>query len=228
MIDPDKTTMQDEISFANIKRYGSAAVNEFIRLIQNGESVKMAEMLVTKTPPRLGINDHYFQRNRLSLLDQFGGSEATMRAWQKAYRERTGEELPADATILRGAARGIGDEDAVITHKHTLADVKKKLAARNLRVEGDFDMEPIPTPPRPQVIRMGADLVENYVDQYITENPDLQQEDRRELREMVIDTHSREVTVSDLNPSGATDFKTLAKKLFSEPAGRPIQITTGS
>lgn len=223
MIDPESTTVQDEISFQTVRRHGPEATEKFVELIQRGETVKMAEMLVTRTPPRLGITDHTYQRNRVSLLDQCYGSEIVLRAWQEGYRRNTGENLPDDAILMRSLvnpAVGPGDPAAVITHKHSLADVKRMVKLRNLKVEGDWEHEPSSSiAPEVQKVQMGSDLVEKYVDDYISENPDLAHSDRNELREMVVDTHSRKVTVDDLNPHGATDFKGLAKKLFKKRAG---------
>lgn len=222
MIDPDKTTVQDELSFANVKTHGPAAVQRFLDMIQKGESVKMAEMLATRKAPSLGINDQtYFANKRGDLLDQFNGSEIVLKQWNDEYRRRTGEDIPKDAVIFRSLASGPGDPDAVLSHKQSLAEIKAKMKVRNIRIEGDWEQVPVAAPPKPQLIRMGADLVEKYVDEYIVENPDLQHEDRNELREMVIEKHSRKVSADDLSPCGATDFRTLAQKMYREQLQKP-------
>lgn len=228
MIDPDKTTIQDELSFANVKTHGPVATQRFLEMIQKGETVKIAEMLATRKAPSLGINDQtYFANKRGSLLDQFNGSEAVLNHWNTEYRKRTGEDIPKGAVIFRSLAAGVGDPDAVLSHKQSLSEIKAKMKIRNIRIEGDWEQVPVAAPPKPQLVRMGADLVEKYVDDYIAENPDLQQTDRNELREMVVDKHSRKVTADDLNPSGATDFRTLAQKMYREHLQKPaIKIDT--
>lgn len=222
MIDPDKTTQQDELSYANVRRHGPAATQRFLDMIARGETVKIAEMLATRKAPSLGINDQtYFKNRKGSLLDQFNGSEVVLNHWNNEYKRRTGEDIPDDAVIFRSLASGPGDPAAVLSHKHSLAEIKAKMKLRNIRIEGDWEQVPVAAPPKPQLIRMGADLVEKYVDDYIAENPDLQQTDRNELREMVVEKHSRKVTADDLNPCGATDFRTLAQKMYREQLQKP-------
>lgn len=217
MIDPDNTTVSDEISFSTVKQYGAAAVNKFIELLEKGESVKMAEMLVTRTPPRLGITEHTYQRNRVSLLEQCSGSPVVLKQWQDQYRRETGEELPSDAILMRSLARHAGDREAVISHKHSLADVMRMARRRNLKVEGDWNIDPNPSiAPEVQKYRMDPALVETYVDEYIKDNPDMAEMSRNEIREFVVDKHSRKVDVDDFKPHGASNFKELAGKLFGK------------
>jgi hypothetical protein len=217
-------TFQDEISFENVKRHGQKATEFFLNMVENGESVKIAEMCATQHAPSLGLTDQAYMANKPSLLDQFNGSEVLLNAWNEAYRRRTGEDIPSDAFIFRGLANDIGDPAAVMTHKHTLADVQKAMRARNIHVTGDWDIEPVPTAPIVQVHQMAPDLVEQYVNDYIKEDPALETVDRRELAEMVVDKHSRKATQNDLNPYGATDHKSLADTLFGRRA-RPAVKT---
>lgn len=230
MIDPDKTTVQDEISFDNVRRHGVEATREFLTLLEKGESVKMAEMLSTRKAPSLGITDQTYQKNKTGgLLEQFDGSQVSLNAWNEEYKRCTGEDIPGDAVIFRGLANRPGDPAAVMTHKHTLADVKRAMKERNVRVEGDWEITPESRPPVVQVTRMAPDLVDKFVNEYIADDPDLLQTDRRELEEMVIEKHSRKVTQNDLEPCGATEFKDLAKKLYERQSKRlPVSVDTGS
>jgi len=82
-----------------------------------------------------------------------------------------------------------------------------------------------------QAVRMAPDLVDNYVREYIAENPDLANTDRREIEEMVIDNHSRQVTQNDLEPLGTNDFKSLAAALYRQRSNRitiPIAGDSGA
>lgn len=221
VFDPESVSLQDEISFDNVKRHGPTAVQAFLSLINNGQSVKMAEICVTRKAPSSGITDHTYQANkRGSLIDQFHGCRRTMEHWQAEYKKITGESLPTDAVVMRSLATRVGDPDAVLSHKHSLADIQRKAKARNIKVEGDWEQEPVATPPRPQLIRMGEDLIEKYVDESIKHEPDLVKEDRRDLREMVVEKHSRVITAEDLTPEGTTSFKDLAKKLYGSDGSK--------
>jgi len=227
MIDPDKTTVQDEISYDNVKQHGITATQEFIRLLEAGESVKMAEMLATRKAPSLGINDQTYQKNKTGgLLEQFDGSQVLLNAWNAEYKRCTGEDIPKDAVIFRGLANRPGDPEAVLTHKHSLHDVKQAMKKRGVKVEGDWEIEPESRPPVVQTTRMAPDLVDKFVNEYIAEDPALAATDRRELQEMVIEKHSRKVTQNDLEPCGTNDLKTLAKRLF-EREGKRIDTSGG-
>jgi hypothetical protein len=231
-VDRDIISLQDEISFDNVRGHGPAAVKEFLSLVEKGESVKMAEMLVTRRPPSLGITDQTYQKNKKGdLLSQFDGSQIVLDAWNREYKRRTGEDIPSDAVIFRGLANGTGDPAAVMTHKHSLADIKRVMKERNVPVEGDWEIVPESRPPVVQAVRMAPDLVDNYVREYIAENPDLANTDRREIEEMVIDNHSRQVTQNDLEPLGTNDFKSLAAALYRQRSNRitiPIAGDSGA
>lgn len=216
-------SMQDELSFDNVKRYGRKVTEEFLNMVADGQSVKMAEMLATRKAPSLGITDQTYMRNKPhSLLEQFGGSEIVLNAWNTAYRAKTGEDIPSDAFIFRGLANGIGDPAAVLSHKNSLADIQRVMRERNVRVEGDWEIEPVSAPPVVQETRMAPDLVQEYVDDYIAEDPSLATKDRRELEEMVIDKHSRVVTQSDLEPLGVNDFDSLADALYKREREKAV------
>lgn len=223
------TSVQDEISFDNVKRHGSAATMEFLRLIESGESVKIAEMLVTRHAPSLGITDQTYQKNRPgSLLDQFNGSQVVLDAWNAEYKRCTGENIPGDAVIFRGLANRAGDPAAVLTHKNSLSDIKAAMKLRNIKVEGDWEIVPESRAPVIQETRMAPDIVDRYVNEYISDDPDLAKVDRKELEEMVIEKHSRKITQNDLEPYGVTDTKTLAQVLYERGREQSLRITVPS
>jgi hypothetical protein len=220
---PQNFSMQDELSFDNVKRYGRKVTEEFLNMVADGQSVKMAEMLATRKAPSLGITDQTYMKNKpQTLLEQFGGSEILLNAWNTAYRAKTGEDIPSDAFIFRGLANGIGDPAAVLSHKNSLSDIQRVMRERNVRVEGDWEIEPVSAPPVVQETRMAPDLVQEYVDDYISEDPSLASKDRRELEEMVIDRHSRVLTQSDLEPCGVNDFDSLADALYKREREKAV------
>lgn len=227
MIDPKKLTVQDELSFANVKAHGPEVTERFLRMIENGESVRMAEMLATQKAPSAGITDQIYQRNRAPLLDQYHGSETVMEEARRNYRRLTGENMPVDAIPQRGLCRFPGDPRYTLTHKNTLADIKRHAEEDGRVVQGDWEHTPAPRPPKVQLTRMAPDLVEKYVNEYIAEDPSLLKYDRRELEEMVIDKHSRKITQNDLEPYGAHDSRSLAETLFARKLP-PVVKTGGS
>lgn len=205
----------DQLQFDAVKACGRDAVMRFVEMVQKGESVRMAAMLATHKPPGKGFDDQVYQKNRKSLLEQFDNSPEVLRAWNAQYRKETGEDIPPDAVVFREFAQRIGDSRCVLTHKNSMDDIKKYLRERNVQVEGSFDMESQPEAPVVQEVRLADDLVEQCVDEYIAEDPELAHEDRNELREMVIDKHSHPMaTTSDLNPLGTENFKQLSTALF--------------
>jgi len=209
------TTQREELEYEGVKSHGPGAVAEFARLLGKGESVSMAAMLATRTPPALGNSDQTFNRNRRSLLEQFGGNTRMLEMYNTNYRAETGEDIPGDAFVFRGLAKYPGDPGAILTHKHTLADVKKVMQARNVEIEGDWDQTPVSQAPKPQEVRMRGDLVEKYAEEYVQEQPDLAKMDLRELKEMVVETMAPKVDEGCLNPMGVTDHEALSEKVFA-------------
>lgn len=225
MIDPKKLTAQDELSFANVKTHGPKVTERFLQMIENGESIRIAEMLATQKAPSAGITDQTYQKNRAPLLDQYYGSEVVMEEARRNYRKMTGENMPVDAIPQRGLCRFPGDPRYTLTHKNTLSDIKRHAEEDGRVVQGDWEHTPTPRPPKVQLTRMAPDLVEKYVNEYIADDPSLLKYDRRELEEMVIDKHSRKITQNDLEPYGANDSRTLAETLFARKL--PVTVKTG-
>ena len=218
---PKKLSTRDEIQFQAVRAKGTAAVERFVQMLKDGQSVSMAAMLATQSPPRTGICDQVYQKNRRSLLDQCDGSPIVLKAWRDGYRRRTGEELPSDAVLFRGLAREPGDPEAILTHKHSLQDMQQSLRSRGVRVEGeDWEIEPEPTPPVVQEITIGEDLIQRYMAEDVMDDPSLGELPAQELREKVIAEHGRKVTQSDLSPYGASTFSELAEKVFGTKSKR--------
>jgi len=222
--DPTKVSVQDELQYEAVKAKGPAAVMQFIEMLEKGETVRMAAMLATQSPPTTGISDQIYQRNKRSLIDQFNGSEIVMNQWKAEYKRSTGEDLPDDAVIFRGLANRPGDPEAVLTHKHSLQDIQNAMRRRNIKVEGeDWSLDPVSAPPKVQDIVIGEDLIAKYAQEAIDENPELLHTmSKQELREMVIDRHGRKVDQSNLTPHGCEDFKSLCNKVFNKETGKAI------
>lgn len=226
---PRPEALQDEIAFDSVKQHGHDAVEFFIEMLKKGESVRMAAMLATRTPPRLGINDHTYQSNKVDLLTQCSGSPAVLHAWKTNYKRVTGEELPDDAVLFRGLAQYPGDPKAVLSHKTSLTEIKEHVRMRGAESHGDWDIERPDAPPKVQEVDIAPDIIERYRAEYIQENPDLAHANQDDLTEEIIDTHSRRLTPDDIRPYGTDDFESLSQKLFGKGGGKaPIQITSGA
>lgn len=218
--------MNDELTYQGVRACGPQAVNRFVDLLQKGESVQIAAMLATRTPPALGHNDQTVMKNRQTLLEQFGGNVRMLEAYNRQYKLETGEDIPGDAVVLRGLVRYPGDSEFILTHKHTLADVQKAAKKRNIEVHGDWEQTPVSQAPKPQEVRLRPDIVDNYVGEYLQENPDLGRETLQDLREMVIADKSEKLDESCLTPLGVDSKDKLADKLFGKK-DRKISIVEG-
>lgn len=221
----EKPTLDDELQYEAVKARGPIAIHEFMRMVESGESVRMAAMLATQSPPTLGFNDHVIHKNAKHWRDDMTPIVAA--EWNRRYREQTGENIPDDAVIMRGLCDRIGDPSVVLTTKHGFKDMVRILEMRGKKVESDdFETKPVQLPPTPQVVRMDEGLVEIYREEYIQEDPDLAHVDQRELRERIVDTHTKEVSINDLNPYGTETFSDLARAILQERI-RPVAIETG-
>lgn len=222
----EKPTLNDELQYEAVKAKGPVALSRFIEMVSSGESVRMAAMLATQSPPTLGFNDHVIHKNAKHWRD--GMTPIVAAEWNRRYREQTGENIPDDAVIMRGLCDRIGDPSVVLTTKHGFKDMVRILEQRGKKVESDdFETKPAQLPPTPQVVRMDEGLVEIYREEYIQEDPDLAHADQRELRERIIDTHTKEVSLSDLNPYGTTSFSDLAGAILQERTRR-VAIETSA
>jgi hypothetical protein len=209
-------TILEELTYEGVKARGHRAVAKFHELLGKGESVNIAAMLATQTPPGLGLSDQTYMRNKKGLLEQFDGNQGMLDLYNRNYRAQTGEDIPGDAFVFRGLATEPGDREVIMTHKHTLADVQRAMQRRNVTIHGDFDQTPVPQRPRPQVVRMREDILEAYVDDVIATNPERAEEDRRDLREEVLHDKAPVIDDSCLTPLGASDKEQLMDKTFGK------------
>lgn len=220
----ENPTLQEEIAYDAVRKLGAAAINLFVEMVARGESIAMAAMLITRTPPRCGINSDAMRKGVGGHWWE-GMSEATAIAWNSEYRKRTGENIPEGAVILRGFAKGIGDHEVVLTHKHDLHAVKQVLRERNVTCHGDgWDIEAKDPVLTPQVSRLAPDLVEDLRREYIKDDPSLALKDQRELREMIVEKHGSPEVKDVPKQCGKEAFADLSRKVWQER--RRITVST--
>jgi hypothetical protein len=183
-------------------------------MLEEGQSVSMAAMLATQNPPRTGIDDRVVQANSLSVTEQFRGCGPMLDLYRKNYKAKTGENLPEDAVVYRGLAKYPGDPDCIVTHKHTLSDVKRAMRMRNEQVEGDWEIHPVQAPPKPQEVRINDNVMARYKSEY-RQLPQYEKASDAELEEEITHKHTQVVTADDVM-SVAGSVEEASKKVFGK------------
>lgn len=220
----ENPTVAEMVAYDAVQKLGPLAIDWFAKLLANGESIMMAAMLVTRTPPRLGITDDTMRKGVGGKWWE-GMSEVSAYAWNAEYRKRTGENIPEGAVILRSFAKGIGDHEVVLTHKHGLKDIQRVLRERNVTAYGDgWEVEAKDPELKPQLSRIAPDLVEGLRQEYIKDDPALAHKDQQELREMIVEKHGSPEVKDVPKQCGKEAFAALSRKVWQEK--RRITVST--
>lgn len=190
-------TMRDNLEYMAVEQAGPEAVARFEEMLARGESVSMAATLATKSPPRTGVDDRTVMANSRRVSEQFKNEPWMLQQYRNNYRRLTGENLPDDAVVYRSLVRFPGDPTAIVTHKHSLSAVKQAMRERNERVEGDWEIHPESAPPKPQEVRMNAQVMARYKQEYrsLDEWRDV---DERDLEEEILHRHAPVVTPDEV------------------------------
>jgi hypothetical protein len=207
-------TRRENLEWAAVQESGPEAVARFDKMLAEGQSVSMAAMLATQSPPRTGIDDRTVQANSKSVTEQFRGCDAMLNLYRQNYKAKTGENLPEDAVVYRGLAKYPGDPDCIVTHKHTLSDVKKAMRARNEQVEGDWEVHPVQAPPKPQEVLINDNVMARYKAEY-RQLPEYEKATDKDLEAEITHKHTKVVTADDVM-STAKNIEEASKKVFGE------------
>lgn len=205
-------TRRENLEWLAVQEAGPDAVEAFNRMLANGESVSMAATLATRSPPRTGIDDKCLQANTKSVTEQFKGCPAMLEMYRKNYKAKTGENLPEDAVVYRSLAQYPGDPDCIVTHKHGLSEVKKKIKEKNLHVEGDWENHPRQQCPKGQEVAMSDMAMARYKAEY-RQLPAYEKTTEKELEEEIISKHASIMTGEDLM-NAATSIDQVSKETF--------------
>lgn len=213
--------VQEEIQFEAVKRCGAAAIALYHKMRSKGETPKMAAMLATRKAPGTGVDDRMVFANAPSVTEQFKGCPEMLALYRKKYREKTGEDLPEDAVVYRSLVSEPGDPEAIVTHKHSLAEVKEAMRRRNAQVEGDWEIHPVQAPPQPQVCRISDMAMARYKAEYRMEEQ-YRDVDERDIEAEIIHRHTKVVTADDVMNAPRTIDEAYSKAVAQ--CSSPLQI----
>jgi hypothetical protein len=205
-------TRRENLEWMAVQDAGPDAIAAFDRMLAKGESVAMAAQLATRRPPRTGVNEGILHSNMGSVTQQFKGCEPMLQMYRQNYKAATGENLPEDAIVYRGLARYPGDPDCIVTHKHTLSEVKQKAKEHNFRVEGDWENHPRQQCPEGQVTPMSDMAMSRYKAEY-RQLPEFERVDERDLEAEIISKHAKVMTGEQML-AAATSLEQVHKETF--------------
>lgn len=191
------SSRRDQLEYDAVEQAGPAAVEAFERMIANGESVSMAATLATRTPPRTGVDDRMTMANGPKATEAFKNEPWMLDLYKKNYKAKTGEDLPADAIVYRGLADFPGDPAAIVTHKHSLSDVKKVMRERNVQVEGDWENHRVQQAPKPQECLINNQVMNRYKAEYRQEE-EYARVSESDLEAEIIHNHAKVVTADEV------------------------------
>lgn len=211
-------SIRDEMEWMAVEQAGPAAIEQFDRLVSAGESVSMAAMLATRSPPSGGINEQIIQRNAGSLEQQFEGCGPMLDLYRRNYKALTGEDLPSDAVVNRGLAQFPGDPGCIMTHKHGLADVQRTMKERNCQVEGGWENHPVQQAPEVQKILINDVAMGRLKSEYRMEE-EFKNVAEKDLEAEIIAKHTKVVT-PDEAMNAATTISEVHKRVF----GRDVEV----
>ena len=186
-------TVQEEIEYQAVVSAGPEAVRRYKEMVAAGESHRMAVMLATRKPPGSGVDDRMIFANTPSVSEQFAGCPEMLALYRKNYRQKTGEDLPEDAVVYRSLVEYPGDPGAIVTHKHSLDQVKEEMRRRNVTVEGDWENHQRQAPPEPQKILINDVAMARYKSEY-RQLDEFRDVSDRDLEDEITSKHAKTVT----------------------------------
>jgi len=175
-------------------RNGDETVLEFyLRLITDGQSPRMAEALALQQCPGIGITDTIYiadqNRHGQTILDRMGGDEAAVERLSKGLARR-GYKLKPHDHYIPTAARFANDPAAIVNHKQTLGDLKRRVEESGATTHGVISSKGDNSrPPAGKKYRLNPQIVERIDSQQISDNPDLRKIPKRERCAEIVNKH---------------------------------------
>jgi hypothetical protein len=194
----DKELQELEIP-ADVDRLGDCAMRcgdetilaFFVRLVSEGTSLKMAEALALQQSPGIGITDTLYiadqNRHGRSILDRMNGDPVQVEALRKGLAAN-GYKLQADDHYISPAARFANDPQAVVNHKQTLGDLKRRIAERGTAVAGEMSRDADIRKPKRKP-RLNPRIVNRIDRAQVAENPDLLKTPQADRQAEIISKH---------------------------------------
>jgi hypothetical protein len=163
---------------------------QYLRMRMSGEGDKLASMVSLRKGPVLSTDDTFFQ-GQGTLYDQFGSQKALDRTL--AASKAMGFVPPKNAIYFPNLARKKGDPEAYVTRAMGRSYIKKLLEKRGWESEGAVRVkgrQPENDPLDPKnCVPLADDIVKQYADKMIKQDPSLKRLKKSELREKVIAKH---------------------------------------
>lgn len=160
----------------------------YVQMRKKGQSHNIAEMCALREASKSQTDTDFF-RGVGTLADQFRGVE-----WQLEhnthYAKKNGYKPNHNDFYISSLARFPGDPQAFVPATGGRGYIKKICEERGIPCEGMVNYTPSQRIEKePESCKLAPDIVENTVNELVSENPDLKRTDRQELREMVIEKH---------------------------------------
>lgn len=166
---------------------GMACIERYCRMVMDGTSPRLAEVLALRRPPRANTDREFFEGHCNG--NQFSGNEEQgeylrRQALQHGYNPGRNDvyisqlaAFPGDPKAFVPASGGRSHIASVLRERGWGSSGSVNVAAQ----ETEFD----PTPKTP----LAEDLVQRHMKRRMKDNPDMTAKQKRELREQVIQDH---------------------------------------
>lgn len=178
---------QDPFDFTS---FGVTRLALYVKLREEGQGHRWAEMISLQRGPVLSTDDTFFQ-GVPRLYEQFG-SQKNLDRHLKAAKAHGFTPSP-NAIYMPGLARFQGDPEAWVTRAMGRSYIKKLCEKRGWACEGavnvkarDPENDPLD---QKNCVPLANDIVNRIGKEMVRKDPSLQKKSKSELREMVIAKH---------------------------------------
>lgn len=153
-----------------------------------GNSDTFAAMLAMRRSPGVDTDDVFFSGIH-HLGHQMGDDQALN--YVNAHIKVTGKKPPEGAMYMPGLARFQGDPQAFVSRSDGRTYIKRLIESRGGKCSRTMDVtwnEP-ESDPFDNCVPLADDIIESRARQMAATDPSINQMDRRELRQQIIDRH---------------------------------------
>lgn len=166
---------------------GQAVASTFVRMVEQGVSPRLAEMLALRSPPRANTDREFFEGHCNG--NQFSGAE-DHGDYLRTQAQRHGHTPGRNDVYVSQLARFPGDPEAFVPASGGRSHITGLLKKRGWGASGTVsvaakEVEFSPTPDTP----LAGDIVRRHARKRLKDNPDMTAKQKRELREQIIQDH---------------------------------------
>jgi hypothetical protein len=170
--------------------YGATRGTLYLRLRDQGQTHRFAEMIACQRGPCLNTDDMFFQGSK-PIADQFG-DERTMNFYLNEAKKQ-GFTPDKNAVYFPMLARKPGDKEAWVTRAQGRTHIKNIIASRgghmNNKMECTWrqpESDPLDVK---NCVALGEDIIRDRAKKMIKANPELRHANKTKLRQQIIDKH---------------------------------------